>query len=268
MSRDIETNPGPLVVDPSNTIVAPYSQGNIEIFGHNAGRQCIAMSLTTLIFNHTNFICLSEDLIEIMNAGNNLYSTLSQSSEQAFLMLTDLPGMVRIFETQYSESYVGNLFGNCFPIEGFAYCATLTEAFNSLLRQNYYSFILTIGCSAVAIFCLPDGRIKVFDSHSRDAFGMAHPEGNCVLIEILSVSNLLDYFQTLHAHVPDITFEVKGVHISPTEEESSKRCFEEHISNQRSKANICSCKQCCAISFYSICFSVIQSCSYIEILTY
>ena len=183
-------------------------------------------------------------------------------------MLTDLPGMVRIFETQYSESYVGNLFGNCFPIEGFAYCATLTEAFNSLLRQNYDSFILTIGCSAVAIFCLPDGRIKVFDSHSRDAFGMAHSEGNYVLIEILSVSNLLEYFQTLYAQVPDITFEVKGVHISPTEEESSKRCFEEHISNQRSKANICSCKQCCAISFYSICFSVIQSCSYIEILTY
>ena len=75
----------------------------------------------------TNFICLSEDLIEIMNTGNNMYSTLSHSSEQVLLVLTDLPGMVRIFETQYelqySESCVGNLFGNCFPIEGFAYCA-------------------------------------------------------------------------------------------------------------------------------------------------
>ena len=53
----------------------------------------------------------------------SIYSTLSRSSEQAFLLLTDLPGMVRIFEIeyelQYSESYVGNLFGNCFPIEGF-----------------------------------------------------------------------------------------------------------------------------------------------------
>ena len=64
-----------------------------------------------------------------MNTGNNLYSTLSQSSDKAFLLLTDLPRMVRIFETQYelecSENYVGNLVGNCFPIEGFAYCATL-----------------------------------------------------------------------------------------------------------------------------------------------
>ena len=57
-----------------------------------------------------------------------MYSTLSQSSKQAFLLVADLPGTVRIFETryelQYSESCVGNLFaGNCFPIEGFVYCA-------------------------------------------------------------------------------------------------------------------------------------------------
>ena len=41
-----------------------------------------------------------------------------------------LPGMVRIFqsqyELQYSESCLGSLVGNCFPIEGFAYCAIWT----------------------------------------------------------------------------------------------------------------------------------------------
>ena len=82
LSRDIETNPGPSVVDPSKTIVAPYSQGNVAVFGHNAGRQCVAMSLSALVFNHTNFICLSEDLFEIMNAGNNLYSTLYSDPAQ------------------------------------------------------------------------------------------------------------------------------------------------------------------------------------------
>ena len=53
-----------------------------------------------LTFNYTNFISLSKDLIKIINTGNNMYSTLSQSSEQAFLLLTDLLGIVRIFETQ------------------------------------------------------------------------------------------------------------------------------------------------------------------------
>ena len=29
LSGDIETNPGPFVIDPSKTIHAPYSQGNV-----------------------------------------------------------------------------------------------------------------------------------------------------------------------------------------------------------------------------------------------
>ena len=82
LSRDIETNPGSSVIDPSKTFVAPYSQGNImEILGYNGGRKCVAISLSPLVFNHTNFICLLESLIE-----NNLYSTLSQSSDSAFLL--------------------------------------------------------------------------------------------------------------------------------------------------------------------------------------
>ena len=59
LSGDIETNPGPSVVDPTKTIVAPYSQGDITVFGTNAGRQCVAMSLSALVFNYTNFIGLS-----------------------------------------------------------------------------------------------------------------------------------------------------------------------------------------------------------------
>ena len=43
LSADIETNPGPFVVDPSKTIHAPYSQGNSFVFGSNAGKQCVAM---------------------------------------------------------------------------------------------------------------------------------------------------------------------------------------------------------------------------------
>ena len=82
LSRDIETNPRSSVIDPSKTFVAPYSQGNIvDLFGYNGRRKCVAMSLSPLAFNDTNFICLSESLIE-----NNLYSTLSQSSETALLL--------------------------------------------------------------------------------------------------------------------------------------------------------------------------------------
>ena len=48
--RDVEKNPGPtFIIDPSKTIHAPYSQGNVDVFGPNAGQQCVAMSLCALI---------------------------------------------------------------------------------------------------------------------------------------------------------------------------------------------------------------------------
>ena len=41
LCNDIETNPGPPIygIDPTLTIKAPYSQGDIMYFGENAGKQ-------------------------------------------------------------------------------------------------------------------------------------------------------------------------------------------------------------------------------------
>ena len=54
LSTDIGKNPGPcaMYVDPSKTIAEPYSQGNELVFGQNAGQQCVAMSLCSLIYNN------------------------------------------------------------------------------------------------------------------------------------------------------------------------------------------------------------------------
>jgi hypothetical protein len=53
LSRDIEKNPRPVIV-PSKTICAPYSQGNVALFGSNAGSQRVAISLCALIYNCRN----------------------------------------------------------------------------------------------------------------------------------------------------------------------------------------------------------------------
>ena len=82
----IERNPGPGIVDPTKTIAAPYSQGNVEIFGTNAGTHCVAMSLSALVFNFRNSITSSADLVQIINIGNNMYSALSQSAKQGLLL--------------------------------------------------------------------------------------------------------------------------------------------------------------------------------------
>ena len=42
LSTDMEKNPGPSVyVDATKTIHAPYCQGNVVVFGENAGQQCV-----------------------------------------------------------------------------------------------------------------------------------------------------------------------------------------------------------------------------------
>ena len=73
-------------------------QGNTEVFRiRNAGRQYVAMSLTALIFNFRKSITSSADLVQVMNIGNELYSLLSKSRKEMFLLLTDLPAMVNLF---------------------------------------------------------------------------------------------------------------------------------------------------------------------------
>ena len=42
-------------------------------FGENAGKQCVAMSLSALIYNKIKGIHSCNDLVQIMEMGNQLY---------------------------------------------------------------------------------------------------------------------------------------------------------------------------------------------------
>ena len=78
LSSDIEKNPGPtpMYIDPSKTIMAPYSQANELVFGQNSGQQYVSMSLCSLIYNKKQGINSANDLMSIMKIGNQLYSSL------------------------------------------------------------------------------------------------------------------------------------------------------------------------------------------------
>ena len=99
LCTDIEKNPGPSVyVDATKTINAPYCQGNVAVFGENAGQQCVAMSLCALIYSKVTKIISVDDMTQIMIVGIQLYSSLSLLAKQSMLMLTELTGMVTVFE--------------------------------------------------------------------------------------------------------------------------------------------------------------------------
>ena len=72
------------LVDPRKIIKAPYSQGDVVVFGQNAGQQCVAMSLCALIYHNMKGIGDLDELKQIMHIGSKLYSSLSQLSRPSF----------------------------------------------------------------------------------------------------------------------------------------------------------------------------------------
>ena len=204
LCTDIEKNPGPSVyVDATKTINAPYCQGNVTGFGENGGQRCVAMSLCALIYSKITKITSVDDMTQIMIVGIQLYSSLSLLARQSMLMLTELPGMVTVFEQffhlEYSDSYTCNIHGDP-RIEGHHYCICHSQgtAFETLLALNYNSFILTVAIIGVGIYSIEAGGYNVFDSHARDMYHNSHSEGTCVLFEIPSMHKLVQYFQTLY----------------------------------------------------------------------
>ena len=145
------------------------SQGNVHIFGVNAGQQCVAMSLCALIYHNMRGINSSNDLLKTMHIGNELYSSLSQLARQSFLMLTELPTLLTVLDENdqldyLAASYTGTIHADS-TIDGFQYCMGLQRALQSLISQQYNSFTLIVG---VANIYYPDaGQFRIFDSHAR-----------------------------------------------------------------------------------------------------
>ena len=243
-----------MYIDPRKTITAPYSQANQLVFGQNSGQQCVTMSLCSLSYNNKQGInSANHDLVSIMNIGNQLYSSLSQLARHSFLMHTELPTILNVFETdydlQYSESYTGTIHQET-AIEGYQYCTSLERAFRSLMTKNFHNFVLTIGCTAVAIYCKGNVGLKIFDSHARDIYGRSHPQGTCVLLEVSLLNSLVHYFQSIHHS--DI-FELEGVKLNKVQ---NSTLFQGHACETR-KFNVS-----CAVAINSLCYNVMKSCSY------
>ena len=173
------------------------------MFGLNAGRQCITMSLSALIYNHRSSISSSAHLVNIMNIGKELFFVKIVQErlftiDRDFLILTDLPSMVTVLKTnyqmEYSPSYIGNIHDVSFTVD-FLYCMPLGNALQILIGDNYQSVILTIQCSTVAIYCHGDQRFGTFDSRAGDSSGLPYPNGIYVLLGFYDFNALINYFQ-------------------------------------------------------------------------
>ena len=80
-ANDVEENPGPTVfdiIDPMRTVSEDCSQGIEALFGENAGKQHVVMSLTAIIYHQIEHISewTSSTLNNILTIRNNLYVSL------------------------------------------------------------------------------------------------------------------------------------------------------------------------------------------------
>ena len=129
------------------------------------------------------------------------------------MLLSDVPEMVsvdnKVYCLQYSESFSGDVF----KISDNEPFYTLKTALNKIFSPtdlNYKHCLLTIDCNTVAICMISERTYKIFDSHSRDVYGIPDPFGKCVLIHVESLDNLSSFFQ--NTYPPNVTpFELKGV---------------------------------------------------------
>jgi hypothetical protein len=71
--------------------------------------------------------------------------------------------------------------------------------------------MLTINCNTIEIFKTSDVNFKIFDSHSRDSYGIPHPFGKCVSISVEGIDSLIIYLQNTVPRGDDVPFEIKGV---------------------------------------------------------
>ncbi len=152
------------------------------------------MSLCSIVYNEVKSVNIWDTPImnQILYYQNNLYSVVSQSLNQDFLLLTEVPELVDIendtFHLQYSESFSGALFMtvNNDP------CVTLEHAFNEIFfTTNYKSCLLTIGMNSIAC-----------------------ASGYCILTSVEGVQNLVQYFELTSCSQCQnvcVPFELKGV---------------------------------------------------------
>ena len=175
----------------------------------NAGKQCVAMSLTAIIYHQIQDIGLwtNSTLNNILIIGNTLYSTIRCSVQtNDYLLLTDVPDMVSIFDRVYSLQYSESFTGSLFMTSNIGRYMSLRNS----LRN--YNCLLTIGVNTDAVFKTSEHSFQIFDSHSRDLYGMPDSFGKCTLVRIEGLENVVSYLQMSCQQTGAVPFKMTGVH--------------------------------------------------------
>ena len=106
----------------------------------------------------------------------------------------------------------------------------------------------------------------MFDSHGRNVYGLPDMHGTCILLEVSSVTHLVEYFKSIYNL--SVLFELKGIKIfydlqidtHPMNMNSELQIEDKQEIPDENRADLAHFSA--VFCFYSICFSTTTSCTY------
>ncbi|XP_070573805.1 uncharacterized protein [Ptychodera flava] len=228
LSGDIETNPGP--VTPTrvlsclnkSVITGNLHQGSLKFLASALGTNtCMANSLIALAYSQIlEMSDWNSTIIDfILDVGKALYDKLYPNRKCKdscpYLQVTDLNINFRVRCQYFTCSPGFSLFGyigDTDPGDNIVY--KLEHALEMAFDISSQA-VLIIEEYGIALFKV-SGVFHVFDSHSRNSEGYAHPDGHAVLVTLESIADLCCHLRYLvctlsHEPMETIRFEVTPI---------------------------------------------------------
>ena len=149
-----------------------FHKGNVLLFPTTAGRQnsCMAMfAIVYSVFKHVN-LWDSKDVNDILLQGDQIYK---DSKANVFLNADKIPRQVNLFGVSVEFDFTQNTFRMLFDNQKhhpyLINCITVGD-----MSCNGSMFFIAGKCIAIIPY---ENCVYLFDSHSRDSFGMS--TANC-----------------------------------------------------------------------------------------
>ena len=165
-----------------------------SFFGESAGKQCACCSLYAICFStvvKSSGNWNKTDIDFVVTEGDRVYKSLNKNS---YLMVTDLPNIFPIFESDVKITFLENKYGVLKNI----FIPRFLSTSNNSKADGLLFFIKSI-CVAI----IPKkNSVYLFDSHSRNSFGKPTPDG---FASVMKFKNKKDLEMYLHSTYVDQT---------------------------------------------------------------